>query len=149
MPECRQCSGDKEENAFYKNASKQLGRSSECKECSKLNSKEYYIDNREKLLARSAKWVRDNPEKHKNNEMVRKYGITVSQYRVLEKAQNYSCAICTKSVADNKEDLAVDHCHTTGKVRGLLCKPCNRGIGMLQDSPDVIQKALEYLQGAV
>ena len=57
-----------------------------------------------------------------------------------------SCAICSISKKDNGKDLAVDHCHSTGKIRGLLCNKCNPAIGFLQDSPEIAKNALEYIK---
>ncbi|WP_344447709.1 endonuclease domain-containing protein [Kitasatospora nipponensis] len=57
--------------------------------------------------------------------------------------QGSCCAVCGLLAGDRA--LQVDHCHTTGRVRGLLCRKCNSGIGMLGDSPEGVQRALSYL----
>jgi hypothetical protein len=72
------------------------------------------------------------------------YGITSEQYNVMYSAQNGQCAICGVS----KIILDVDHDHTTNEVRGLLCRKCNGGIGLLCDSDVLLAKALQYLRGA-
>jgi hypothetical protein len=74
--------------------------------------------------------------------MRRKYKITGDTYASMLAAQKGVCAICGNRQAKR---LAIDHCHETGKVRGLLCTSCNRGIGYLGDSPERLRKALEYL----
>lgn len=71
----------------------------------------------------------------------RLYGLSEKHFRVLLESQNYECAICGKP----DRSLVVDHNHKTGKVRGLLCNPCNTGIGLLQDSVEVIRRAEGYL----
>jgi len=71
-----------------------------------------------------------------------RYGLTLIAKEKLEKEQNYLCAICRKA---STKTLNVDHNHTTGKVRGLLCHNCNRGIGYLHDSSEIILNAYHYL----
>lgn len=70
-----------------------------------------------------------------------KYGISLADYESMYKAQGGCCAICRAPHAV----LCVDHCHSTRRVRGLLCSPCNTGIGHLRDSPDLLRKAIAYL----
>lgn len=72
-----------------------------------------------------------------------KFNITKEEYKVLVESQNGLCAICTKPWCRR---LCIDHNHQTGKVRGLLCGPCNAGIGMLQDSPIIMSNAIAYIQ---
>lgn len=73
------------------------------------------------------------------------YGITPEEYQALSESQGHVCAICGNP--DLKYDnLAVDHCHDTGRVRGLLCRLCNTGLGALGDKPEGLKKALAYLE---
>lgn len=61
--------------------------------------------------------------------------------------QNHVCAICSRPETRGKTKyLSVDHCHTTGKVRGLLCAKCNTVLGYMNDNPDYLTKAMEYLK---
>jgi len=69
-----------------------------------------------------------------------KYGITITQYENMKKNQADSCKICL-----NKVDLVIDHCHKTGKVRGLLCNRCNLKLGIIDDK-EWLQKAKAYLE---
>jgi hypothetical protein len=73
----------------------------------------------------------------------RHYKITGAEYDARLRNQGGVCAICSRP--PRKGRLAIDHCHATGSVRGLLCTSCNRGIGYLGDSPDRLRKAVEYL----
>jgi hypothetical protein len=75
-----------------------------------------------------------------------KYGIGAKEYDALYAAQNGCCAICRKHQSTLKQPLHVDHCHVTEKVRGLLCKRCNLGIGMLEESADSLTNAIDYLE---
>jgi|SRR6267142_4225923 len=68
------------------------------------------------------------------------HGLTLDQYNELLFAQDSKCAICERRVK-----LKVDHCHLSGKIRGLLCNNCNTGIGLLQESPSILIKAMRYL----
>jgi hypothetical protein len=80
------------------------------------------------------------------SHMKRAYGLTFKDYETMIFNQNGVCAICSKEPPNtHKKRLNVDHCHTTGKVRGLLCDACNRAIGLLKDSPDLLNKAISYL----
>jgi hypothetical protein len=72
------------------------------------------------------------------------YGLTIEQYHEMLEAQAGVCAICLG--ADKAfAHLAVDHCHQSGKVRGLLCNTCNRALGSFQDDPERLKRALLYL----
>lgn len=71
------------------------------------------------------------------------YGLTLEQYDHLVIAQGNACAICRDAF---KTTPNVDHDHRTRKVRGLLCKTCNRAIGLLKDAPGVLRRAAEYLE---
>jgi len=75
------------------------------------------------------------------------FGITVDFYNQLLKNQNNSCAIC-KRIEPTGYGWHVDHCHSTNKVRGLLCSKCNQGIGLLEENTDTLKKAIEYLENS-
>lgn len=92
-----------------------------------------------------------NPGIERKRMLVRKYGITVEQYDELTAAQNGKCAICAEpeTSVDGKtgslRSLAVDHCHQSGKVRGLLCSRCNTTIGKIEESPQLLRAMFDYL----
>lgn len=91
-----------------------------------------------------------NSSLYKRNTFKRKYGITPEQYEDMERAQNGLCAICNLPESATgkfgaKKKLAVDHCHKTGGVRGLLCHNCNTGIGALKDDLEILKAAIGYL----
>lgn len=89
--------------------------------------------------------------RRKNNSLKYNFGITLEQYLEMESKQNKLCAICKNeetalhSFTKIPLELSVDHCHTTGKIRGLLCSTCNRGLGYFKDSPQLLGRAIEYL----
>lgn len=112
-------------------------------------------------------WVAKNPEKYKetarkyrqtdkyrlsmrNSRYKRLFGITLDDYNMMLEQQNYVCKIChcpeTATHKNEKiKELAVDHCHDTGKVRGLLCDRCNHLLGLAKDSKNLLLNAIKYL----
>ena len=77
---------------------------------------------------------------HKNFLLMRRYGIDEVQLNRLLEAQRGLCAICEEQPAQH-----VDHCHDSGKVRGLLCFNCNGALGRFEDDPEILKRAIEYL----
>ena len=78
----------------------------------------------------------------------KRYGITLEQYATLLLEQGGACGICGRRDNLPNKHFAVDHCHKTGRVRGLLCSRCNSGLGSLGDELERVQKAIAYLRGA-
>ena len=85
---------------------------------------------------------------HRERILKHRHGITIEDYNQLLLKQNGKCAICGSITPNrkNRQNFCVDHDHKTGKIRGLLCEKCNRGIGMLQDDPVILQQAIDYLK---
>jgi hypothetical protein len=81
----------------------------------------------------------------RDTQLRKKFGISLIQYNRLLSEQNHVCYIC-KGTDDYSDNLAVDHCHKTNIVRGLLCRDCNRALGQFRDNVDNLQRAIEYLQ---
>jgi len=77
--------------------------------------------------------------------LLKEFGITQEQYDTMLTSQNNSCAICSRANFTGY-NWHVDHCHTTGKVRGLLCSKCNQGLGLFEDNLTSLRKAIEYLE---
>lgn len=76
------------------------------------------------------------------------YSISVADLERIRAKQRGRCAICQRSETQVGAKLQVDHCHDTGRVRGLLCPPCNWGIGRLRDDPERVWRAFAYLTTA-
>lgn len=75
------------------------------------------------------------------------FGLTPDEFRQMEETQNGVCAICEQPETDKRNHrLAVDHDHDTGRIRGLLCKSCNIGLGMFRDSTNNLRRAINYLR---
>jgi hypothetical protein len=81
----------------------------------------------------------------RNRRYLKTYGITLVEYNVMLQVQDNCCKICRVSRQAYKAEFSVDHDHKTGKVRGLLCHKCNRGLGMFNDSPELLSEAIQYL----
>lgn len=143
----------------------------------KAQAKEYYQENKEQIKLKVKRYKEENSEqvkayeKTRNQNLTRKekskarskkesnvshrrkralelYNLTPDDYNQMFEAQEGKCLICGTHQSDLKKKLFVDHCHTTGKVRGLLCHKCNSGIGYLNDDLLLVTRAMEYLQEA-
>jgi len=94
----------------------------------------------------------NNPDKAKDQHLKYGYGITIKEYKALLDNQNGLCAICLEEEKHKDKrtgkirSLAVDHDHTTGRVRGLLCSRCNRALGSFGDSIEILLRASKYLK---
>lgn len=90
-----------------------------------------------------------SPEYHakfRDYDYQRNYGITTEDYNRMFTEQEGKCYICDTHQSKLKNRLSVDHCHKTNKVRKLLCQKCNQGIGLFNDNPELLKKAMEYVQ---
>jgi hypothetical protein len=74
------------------------------------------------------------------------YGVSEEQYTEMLSRQGGVCRVCKKTPEENKQRLAVDHCHDTGKVRGLLCSTCNLGLGYFNDNIQLLTEAILYIK---
>lgn len=116
-----------------------------CRKCVAAYQRAQYAKDPDKCLKMSARWRLKHPERHPASTRKALYGLADSDYRRMLAEQNSLCAICGGPPTTARKHLSVDHCHSTGKVRGLLCQHCNTGIGQLKDSPELLLKAHAYL----
>ena len=130
MKRCHVCGVKKEDTLFNKNSKSKDGLQHYCRECSNRKRKE---------------WDLADPERTKGKHLKDTYGISFKDYTDMLEQQNHKCAICGKDETRFLKKLVVDHCHTTGKIRQLLCNFCNHGLGNFQDDPDTMLKAIQYL----
>lgn len=139
---CTKCNKNKDLNQFSKDNAKKDGLYSSCTECRTAHNNS---DSAKKI---KKEWRINNKPLMREKNYKKSYGMSIDDYNVLFEKQNGKCAICgsveTKRKASNF--FAVDHCHKTGKVRGLLCDRCNVGIGSLEDSYDIVLSAANYLR---
>ena len=133
---CSSCKEIKDSSLFPKANKKKRGFAWECTQC--------------KTEARHNKKKSMSPEEwsllHRSYYLKSTYGITLEEYNIKLKNQNHKCAICFSDEVDVfNQTLYVDHCHTTNKVRGLLCHPCNVSLGLLKENIQVLDNAKTYL----
>jgi len=95
-------------------------------------------------------WTKNNPEKrnlyNKKRRLKANFNLTCEEYDAMYEKQNKGCAICGSEKSELGRILAVDHNHTTEKIRGLLCNKCNQGLGFFNDNLDLLQGAVLYLK---
>jgi hypothetical protein len=115
-------------------------------EAKKAARKAYYEKNKEKAYLYNREYAQVNKEKIRCYVRQRNYGITSVEYNRMLTSQNGVCACCyTSSPGGQHNVFNVDHCHKTGKIRGLLCYSCNVGIGHLGDNFQSVSNAITYL----
>jgi hypothetical protein len=91
---------------------------------------------------------REDVVRYHRAKTLRRYGLTEADWDTLLIAQAGRCGICRGETPGGKGRWHIDHCHATGKVRGLLCHHCNVGLGNFKDDPDLLRTAIAYLAGA-
>ena len=110
----------------------------------------YYHNNKEKKQAYCRKYYQENRDKAYAKRLMKDYGLTLDDYNQMLEEQNGVCKICHGTCTHNQRreagTLSVDHCHTTGKVRGLLCGKCNSALGFLNDDIQSVKRMVKYLE---
>ena len=110
-----------------------------------MSDNKNYDAKKERKKNRSRLWNRLNKNHIRSQRLLEKYGITLEDYEVMLENQNHTCKICGTDAPRGVGAWKVDHCHTTGNVRGLLCNNCNVGLGLFKDDPAVLASAIKYL----
>lgn len=124
---CNKCGVEKPHDEYYKESVPPHRPRSLCKQC---------------ILHRQKRWGKANA---RWAYLKREYGVSKGQYNSMYEAQDGRCAICDTPEPQLSRNLNVDHDHATGQIRGLLCGSCNSVLGMAQDDPERLRKALAYL----
>lgn len=147
MKICTKCGVEKEESKFGTSLSggKRWVRP-DCFVCNAAAAKAYRVKHPEKAKIACEKWRQDHPHKRLEYSRKAKYGVSLARYSEMLRTQEGRCASCGDLFSDNKKTKPhVDHCHSTKKVRGLLCYHCNVGIGLFKDSSMRLLLAIRYL----
>ena len=134
MKQCTKCGIQKPISEYYKSTKAYDGLQSCCKPCHKTVCKTSHVKHKLKRNLYNKKY---NIEKN--------YKISYNSYLTLIKSQNGNCQIC-KNILKIDKNTHLDHCHYTGKIRGVLCGKCNTGIGQFNDSTELLKSALKYLK---
>ena len=104
--------------------------------------KEKYQANKEFYKQQAKEYRKKFPDRTRNTNLKQKYGITLLEYEKILKEQKNKCKICRRNQKDYKKTFAVDHDHKTNKIRGILCDPCNYGLGFYEKHKDKYKKYL-------
>lgn len=158
---CKECSVVSKKKMYEKNREKHIRQAGEWAENNRERINKRRREDRKENQAKHAAWekgkykrkVAKDGDDYRVKQRVRKHGITVEHYYKMIEEQENKCAICgkhetkksTKSPSEISP-LAIDHCHKTNKVRALLCRTCNLGIGAFNDNHELMLKAIEYLK---
>jgi hypothetical protein len=147
MKRCWACKETKPEAEFSKNKGFHDGLSHTCRACNNARSAAHNKKNRATLAAKALARYHANKDRYADYSLKRHYGLSRGDYDAMLAAQDGRCAICGSTSPNGVriKRFHVDHCHATGRVRGLLCENCNKGIGLFHDDTDLIHAAINYL----
>ena len=161
MKRCTKCGVEQPIDEFYRATGTRDGLRGDCKTCFQRRAAARYRASPDAAKERTRRWREDNPEKYAANQrkhresgrkkeadrrsyLKRKYGLTLEDYDRMLEAQDGGCAICGRPPRPDIS-LHVDHDHETGRIRGLLCFPCNNTLGDFEDDPARLYAAADYL----
>lgn len=142
---CNKCKEEFSIQEFQKNKNNCDGYSYNCKSCIKkrrAHSKEYDRRYWKSWREKNSHRLKERDRAH---NLKRKFNMSINDYNILLKSQNGVCATCFKEKSSNGKALAVDHCHKTGKIRGLLCNECNTSLGLLKENKHTLYNLIDYL----
>lgn len=141
MKACRKCNQIQNLTSFHRSKVHKSGYRNICKNCASIEHKKSYYKNLERSREISRSWHERNPERNKDRRRQRVYGLSSNEYDLLVIEQNYKYTICNQK----NLKLVIDHDHKIGKVRGIICSPCNKMLGFAFDNKQTLQKAVMYL----
>jgi Recombination endonuclease VII len=146
---CIKCSNKKPLAEFHYKKGGKLDRRSDCAACVKIyQAKRRNGPKRQQILKEKRLYQKLHPEIKRNSHYKSMYGITLEEYNSKLESQQYVCAICRNPTPNSNQHkhLYVDHNHSTGKIRGLICNPCNNTIGYAKEDIARLLKCIEYLK---
>jgi len=146
---CRRCGDDLPISAFdtYPKYNKRYAKSM-CTVCDREKKREWRAENPEKVKKQNKKSnSKRTTEQHRKSDLRKKYGMTLEDFETMIAKQGHLCAICSTDLSElNTKNVHIDHCHTNGHVRGILCRKCNVGLGFFMDNKENLRSAIEYLE---
>lgn len=149
---CTKCKQDKETCDFHVDKKKLNGLTSWCKECrNKARAGSYWKDP-EQGRARSKKYRETLTEEqrylaNRNTKLKQAYGLTHEQVEEMKRLQKHKCYVCNcDETKVGSKGLVVDHNHTTGQIRKLLCSPCNTALGLLREDKGIFTSLIKYIE---
>lgn len=145
MKICSSCKESKSLDSFSKSKREKDAHHYYCKACCNAAAVQHYIKHKRRVINRNITWRKANLVSYKRQQkdarLRKNYGISIETFESMCRAQNYECAICSR-----KKMLCVDHNHTTGKVRSLLCSDCNVSLGRMAEDKNRFLNAISYLE---
>jgi len=159
---CKQCLQTKPRTEFFQQPRCSDGLFARCKACAKKASRAWALANPEATRAAQKRSQKKHRKKrcaeatayyhlhraekaaYKKRRNITKHGISEAAFHTMVEAQGGKCAICAQPPKRGR--LHIDHNHQTGAVRGLLCSPCNTGLGLFAENPQNLNSAISYLQ---
>lgn len=146
---CPRCKLEKPVEQYPKNKRNKYGIATYCLTCSAeiVRQRRATPEGQQAHRDASKRWREANAARHSDNNARWNYGVAHGTYAEMLAAQSGRCAICDKPEPENQR-LAIDHCHNSQKVRGLLCANCNRGLGLFEDSVLLLSSAIRYISSA-
>lgn len=142
---CPKCEEVKPLDQFSRSKHTKHGYQVYCKSCQYRRHNEWRRNNLSYVAAKQKKHRQANPDRHAGYARKRAYGLAPGQFERLLETQQGRCAIC-KTAEPGGKGFHVDHCHSTGVIRGILCTRCNVGIGSLRHDPEILAAAIYYLR---
>lgn len=142
---CSKCNVEKPFVLFTKSKRCSLGVSGWCKSCHNEYNRDWGLRTGKKQKDK-ARYARNRQDGKYNRYRLRQYDLTPEQFDDMFERQGKACAICRSTVTAKGKLWAVDHDHTTGKVRAILCSNCNSGLGLFKDSTERLRAATSYLE---
>lgn len=140
--QCTTCDNWKQVDQYHKNGSR-LRR--ECKACATKRKTSYYWAKPEERRAASRRAYRQNRSASRRSYVRRTFGITLEEYWTYFEKANFTCQVCSAK-PEKQADLHLDHCHSTGTIRGVLCRSCNHALGNVKDNPTTLFRLHAYLK---
>jgi hypothetical protein len=145
MKKCTKCLATKSRDAFNKAKKNKDGLNTWCRACTNEYSREWARKNKKRHQENYNRWRKNNLEHANDLDRLRSYGLPRGRYKQILEIQKGCCAICKTNSPAPKKTFCVDHCHKTGKVRGLLCHKCNTMIGHAKDNIQTLKNAIDFL----
>jgi len=143
---CSRCKRNKLLSEYTKDAKSKNGLTSHCKTCQKERRDKTFKERQNLWRRYAGRNIEKLKRRDKEYNLKRKFGMTMEDYDRLLASQNNGCAICGVEKSKNGKALAVDHCHQTGLIRGLLCMEHNTAIGLFSEDAETMLKAIDYLK---
>lgn len=145
MKRCTHCKEVLPQEQFHKAKAFHDGLSRRCKKCAYEFHEAWRIKNKPRAAADAKRWRANNKERAADHGRKNLYDLPMGAFEQMLASQDGKCAICERTEAGGRGAFHVDHCHDSGKVRGLLCNSCNGGLGKFRDRPELLLKAVKYL----